>query len=138
MFKERLLERVFNLDNNPHYRMDAVTVDAEIKSVMKYIQNILSTKQGSAVISFDFGIPDITNFHDKSYGQYIKEMEGSLEKSILRFEPRLNNVQVIYDSKKENKSVTMHFKIEAEFANSDIPVVFETTINPDGKVAIYE
>lgn len=138
MFKERLLERVFNLDNDPQYRLDSVTADEQIKSVMNYIQNILSTKQGSAVISFDFGIPDVTNFHDKSYGEYIKEMENSLENSILKFEPRLSSVQVKYNSKKENKSVTMHFEIEAEFANLDTPIVFETTINPDGKVAIHE
>jgi len=138
MFKERLLERVAHMDENPSYRPDVLDADVELRSILKYVQNILSTKQGSAIISYDFGIPDVTNFHDKSYGEYIQEMEDSLVQTILKYEPRLTNVKVIYD-KKENKTTVMHFKIEAQLLNyENVPVVFETVINPDGKVAIYE
>jgi len=126
------------MDEDPSYRPDVLDADVELRSILKYVQNILSTKQGSAVISYDFGIPDVTNFHDKSYGEYIKEMEESLTKTILNYEPRLKNVKVIYD-KQEDKTTVMHFKIEAQLLNfDDIDVVFETVINPDGKVAIYE
>ena len=138
MFKERLLERVSHMDEDPSYRPDVLDADVELRSILKYVQNILSTKQGTAIISYDFGIPDVTNFHDKSYGEYIKEMEESLVKTILRFEPRLKNVKVTYDDQ-EDKSTVMHFKIEAQLINfDDIAVVFETVIKPDGKVAIYE
>ncbi len=138
MFKERLLERVSHMSENPSYRPDVLDADVELRSILKYVQNILSTRQGSVVISYDFGIPDVTNFHDKSYGEYIKEMENSLVKTILKYEPRLKNVKVVYD-KDENKTTVMHFKIEAQLRNyEDIPVVFETVINPDGKVVIHE
>ncbi|MBL0708344.1 MAG: type VI secretion system baseplate subunit TssE [Sulfurimonas sp.] len=138
MFKERLLERVANMDTDGSYRPDALSADIELQSILKYIQNILSTKQGSAVISYDFGIPDITNFHDKSYGEYTREMENSLINTILKFEPRLENVKVIYD-KKDEKTTMMHFKIEAQLKNyKNIDVVFQTTINPDGKVVVNE
>ena len=125
------------MDENPSYRPEVLDADVELNSILKYIQNILSTKQGSAIISYDFGIPDVTNFHDKSYGEYIKEMEESLTKTILTYEPRLKNVKVIYD-KQEERTTLLHFKIEAQLRNfEDIDVVFETVINPDGKVAIY-
>lgn len=138
MFKERLLERVARMDRDPSYRPEMLNADVELQSILKYIQNILSTKQGSATISYDFGIPDVTNFHDKSYGQYIKDMEESLIQTILKFEPRLENVKVIYD-KKDERTTMMHFKIEAQLKDyKDIPVVFETVINPDGKVVINE
>jgi len=138
MFKERLLERVSHMDENPSYRPDVLDVDVELKSILVYVQNILSTRQGSAIISYDFGIPDITNFHDKSYGEYIKDMEESLSKTISIYEPRLKNVKVLYDDK-ENKTTVMHFKIKAQLLNyKNMDIVFETVINPDGKVVIYE
>ena len=138
MFRERLLERVAHMDVDSSYRPDVLSADVELQSILKYIQNILSTKQGSAIISYDFGIPDVTNFHDKSYGQYIKDMENSLIGTIIKFEPRLENVKVIYDEQAE-KTTMMHFKIQAQLKNyKDIDVVFETVINPDGKVTINE
>ena len=138
MFKERLLERVAHMDRDSSYRPDALSADVELRSILKYIQNILSTKQGSAIISFDFGIPDVTNFHDKSYGQYIKDMEESLVQTIMKFEPRLANVKATY-VKDDNQTILMNFKIQAQLANhNNIPVLFETVINPDGKVVINE
>lgn len=138
MFRERLLERVSHMDMDPSYRPNVQSADAELRSILKYIQKILSTKQGSAIISYDFGIPDVTNFHDKSYGQYIKDMEDSLIGTIMKFEPRLQNVKVIYD-KQDEKTTMMHFKIEAQLKDyENIPVVFQTVINPDGKVEINE
>jgi type VI secretion system lysozyme-like protein len=138
MFKERLLERVARMDVDSSYRPDVLSADVELRSILKYIQNILSTKQGSAIISYDFGIPDVTNFHDKSYGEYIKDMEESLIGTIIKFEPRLENVKVIYDEQAE-KTTVMHFKIQAQLKNyKEIDVVFETVINPDGKVIINE
>ncbi|NOR57397.1 MAG: type VI secretion system baseplate subunit TssE [Sulfurimonas sp.] len=138
MFKERLLERVAHMDRDSSYRPDALSANVELRSIMKYIQNILSTKQGSAIISFDFGIPDVTNFHDKSYGQYIKDMEESLVQTIMKFEPRLANIKATY-IKDDNQTILMNFKIQAQLANhSNVPVLFETVINPDGKVVINE
>jgi len=138
MFKERLLERVSHMQSDSSYRPDVLSADVELQSILKYIQNILSTKQGNAIISYDFGIPDVTNFHDKSYGQYIKDMENSLIDTISKFEPRLENVKVIYDESKEKTSI-MHFSIQAKLKNyKDIDVVFQTVINPDGKVMINE
>jgi type VI secretion system protein len=138
MFKERLLERVAHMDRDSSYRPDALSADVELRSIMKYIQNILSTKQGSAIISFDFGIPDVTNFHDKSYGQYIKDMEESLVQTIMKFEPRLANVKAIYD-KNDDQTILMNFKIQAQLANhNNVPVLFDIVINLDGKVVINE
>ncbi len=138
MFKERLLERIVRMEKDPNYRPDVLSVDVELQSILEYVGKILSTKQGSAIISYDFGIPDVTNFHDTSYGEYVENMEKSLEKTIMRFEPRLSNLKVQY-AKQENQSTVMHFKIEAELSeHNNIPVMFETAIKPDGKVAIYE
>ena len=119
MFKERLLERVSHMQSDSSYRPDVLSADVELQSILKYIQNILSTKQGNAIISYDFGIPDVTNFHDKSYGQYIKDMENSLIDTISKFEPRLENVKVIYDESKEKTSI-MHFSIQAQLKNYKI------------------
>jgi type VI secretion system protein len=138
MFKERLLERISHMEGDPSYRPDAPDIEVELKSILKYVQNILSTKQGSAVIAYDFGIPDITNFHDKSYGEYIKDLETSLTKTIANYEPRLKSIKVIYDQQ-DGKTTVMHFKIKAQLSNyENIPIVFETVINPNGEVAIHE
>ena len=126
------------MEGDPSYRPDVPDVEVELKSILKYVQSILSTKQGSAVIAYDFGIPDITNFHNKSYGEYIKEMETSLAKTIANYEPRLKSIKVTYDQQ-DGKTTVMHFKIKAQLSNyENIPIVFETVINPNGEVAIHE
>ncbi|MEA1917806.1 MAG: type VI secretion system baseplate subunit TssE [Campylobacterota bacterium] len=138
MFKERLFERVMHMQEDSSYRPEVLSTSVELESILNYLQKILSTKQGSTVVSYDFGIPDITNFHDKSYGEYIKSMEDGLVQTITKFEPRLTNVKVIHDKKSEQSTI-MYFKIDAQLSsNTNIPVLFETVINPDGKVAVNE
>ncbi|NOQ30572.1 MAG: type VI secretion system baseplate subunit TssE [Helicobacteraceae bacterium] len=138
MFKERLFERVLHMQEDIDYRPEVLDTKVELESILNYLQKILSTKQGSTVVSYDFGIPDVTNFHDKSFGEYIKSMEDGLINTITKFEPRLTNIKVIHD-KKGKESTIMYFKIDAQLAsNTNIPVLFETVINPDGKVMVNE
>ena len=138
MFKERLLERIEHMEEDSHYRPDSVNIAVELRSILSYLQKILSTKQGSTLIAYDFGIPDVSNIHDRSYGQYIDEMEESLRKTIEQFEPRLTEVKVSHINENGQKTV-MYFKIEAQLTDhTNTPVLFETVINPDGKIAIHE
>lgn len=80
----------------------------------------------------------MSNIHDRSYGQYINDMEESLRNTITQFEPRLSGVEVKHIEEDGEKTV-MHFRIEAELTeHSETPVLFETVINPNGKIVIQK
>ena len=61
MREHRLLNRIRLINRNPSRR---VTEDPKemIRSIQDHLQRILNTRQGSAPIAEDFGVPDFTNF----------------------------------------------------------------------------
>jgi len=138
MFKVRLLERLSKMEENPEFDGMVESIDDELESIFEYLQKILSTKEGSTLIAYDFGIPDITNFHNKNYGEYINFLENKLKNSIEKFEPRLKNIKITYVDKYKDKSI-LNFKIEAQLSHIDnYSLIFDTIIRPNGEVEINE
>ena len=137
MFKVRLLERLSKIDENPSYSGIIANPKEEIDSIFAYLKKILSTKEGSTLIAYDFGIPDISSY-EENYGEYIRKLENKLKNTIEKYEPRLKNIKVKYIDKYKDKSI-LTFRIEAELANTEnYPLVFETKIKPSGEVNIDE
>ncbi|GAB6074656.1 type VI secretion system baseplate subunit TssE [Nautilia lithotrophica] len=137
MFKIRLLERLSKMEENPDFS-GIVTNEEELESIFEYLKKILSTKEGSTLIAYDFGIPDISNYHEQSYGEYIRSLEEKLKNTIEKYEPRLKNIKVKYIDKYKDKSI-LTFLIEAQLAhNEKYPVTFETQIKSSGEVDIDE
>ena len=137
MYDERLLERIRNLESNPDNRVER-SLTRKINSVINHLQNLLNTHQGSVLIADDYGIPDITNSHGEGITELTQRIENTLRQTILKYEPRLNKVQVKLLS--ENDDVlNMRFKLEAVLVDDNTtPVILETVVTSGGKVDISE
>jgi type VI secretion system protein len=138
MFKVRLLERISQMEIDPEFDGMILNVEDELNSIFEYLQKILSTKEGSTLIAYDFGIPDISNFHTQNYGEYVSFLEKKLKNTIEKFEPRLKNIKITYFDKYTDKSI-LNFRIEGELSHiKDYLLTFDTTIKANGEVDINE
>jgi type VI secretion system protein len=135
MFDERLLERIYNLENTPGTRVER-SYSRLTNSIIRHLQRMLNTHQGSVPIAEDYGIPDITNAPGESFGEMTRNIERNLQQVIMKYEPRLTNIRLSLTSDKDDV-LNVRFKLEAILAmDKTTPVVFETVISSDGKVTI--
>ncbi len=138
MNEKRLLERLRALDQNPDWRGRSEP-KAAIASILDHLGKLLNTRQGSTLISPDFGMPDFTGISGSLDTESLFHMEETLTKVITRFEPRLDQVKVSFDPAPD-KPFLIPFKLRATITaeNRRIPVVFETVLNPDGHISVLE
>lgn len=138
MLKLRLLERIRAMEKNPE-RRGRPDEAALVSSVMRHLVNILNTRQGSAQIAEDFGLPDFTNL-GASFGESaVPGIKASIKAVIDAYEPRLSSVIVDHIPQTDNPlAVIFTLRAELKTENKTIPVLFETIIDPDGKIRVKE
>jgi type VI secretion system protein len=139
MQNERLLERIRFIEENPDQRIrsDPAQITA---SVVRHLQRILNTKQGSTQIAEDYGLPDFTALVTSSFtSEGMKDLERSIREVIRKYEPRLSMVKVSTEPQKEN-AFSLYFKVDARLSTDkgDIPVVLQTVLTADGRMNIRE
>jgi len=138
MYQQRLLERIREVEKHPELRGNP-TPEVIVSSVMNHLRKILNTKQGTAPIDDDFGVPDFTNL-GSTFGQdTIPDIQRSIADVVHKYEPRLKGVNVTYLPQSADV-LQVAFKLEATILaeSREVPVVFETIIDPDGKVSVKE
>ncbi len=135
MREERLLERIRSWDRNPNLR-DREDPRKVVDSVLKHLQRILNTRQGSVRMAEDFGTPDFTDFLG-AFPDALRDIERTIRGTILKYEPRLRAVRVKFIDREED-ALFLRFQIIAELLtkNDKIPVLFESVVESDGKVKI--
>jgi len=136
MPQERLLERIRILDRNPDRRISR-NVHSVIQSVQLYMLRILNTNQGSAPISDDFGMPDITGLPASLSGDKIQELLLSIKRMLQKYEPRIRNIRINFLPSEEGE-LLLKYQLSCELADTDerVPVVFEIDMTPDGKINV--
>ena len=121
--------------------METVTPGAEevLQSVIDHITKIMNTRQGSTLISDDFGIPDFTGLGVDFSTDRIPAIEREIEKFISRVEPRLTNVRIRF-SPNEGKHFQLAFTLTADMTvdrdNQFIRLI--TEVNSMGRVSVSE
>ena len=68
----------------------------------------------------------------------VRDLARSIRQVIIKYEPRLSATVVESDPKGEDV-LQLHFKIEGKLVlenNVDFPVVFETVVDPDGRIQV--
>ncbi len=138
MYQLRLLERIREVEKHPEMRGNPPP-EVIVASVMNHLRKILNTKQGTAPIDDDFGVPDFTNL-GSTFGQdTIPDIQRSIADVVRKYEPRLQSVVVTYIPQSID-ILQVAFKLEAaiQTENRVVPVVFETVIDPDGKISVKE
>ncbi|SMF09423.1 type VI secretion system baseplate subunit TssE [Desulfovibrio gilichinskyi] len=138
MNEQRLLERIRLMEDDPD-RRDTVEAGQVIKSILSYLRMILNTRQGNAQIAPDFGVPDFTSMIGATGLDAVRDIEASMTEVILKFEPRLENVNISFIPD-EDMPLSLQFKLHAKLAleGQEMPVVFETVLDPDGRINVID
>jgi type VI secretion system protein len=130
----RLLERLRAYEQDPD-RRGVWNPDLVMSSVLEHLKALLNTRQGSAMIAKDLGLPDFTNmiraFDEMTYDELARHIEQVVEK----YEPRLTQTRIKV-LPKDDKVLKLKFKIEGKLRvpSADMDISFETVVDPEGKI----
>ena len=138
MREKRLLERLRSIEADPDWRGETDPKIA-ISSVLDHLGKILNTRQGSAPIAEDYGVPDFSSIASSFGTDSLPEIEDAISKVITKYEPRLVGVKVHFEPRPD-KPFMIAFKLMARVRveGREMPVVFETVLNPDGHITVVE
>lgn len=139
MNEQRLLERIRLMELDPDRRDVADPVQV-VNSILDHLRMILNTRQGSAQIAPDFGVPDFTAMVSAvGIIDSVREIEASLTEVILKYEPRLDDIKLDFNPR-DDSPLSLQFKLQAKLTleDRDMPVVFETVLDPDGRITIKD
>lgn len=138
MREKRLLERLRAIEQDPDWRGETDPKIA-ISSVLDHMAKILNTRQGSAPIAADYGVPDFSSIASSFGTDSLPEIEDAIGKVIGKYEPRLVNVKVNFEPRAD-RPFMIAFKLTANVRveGREMPVVFETVLNPDGHITVKE
>lgn len=137
MREERLLERIHNKEVDPD-RREGNDPARQVRSVLRHVQRILNTKQGSVLIAEDYGMPDFTDLPGAFSTEATHEVEKILRGVIQKYEPRLAKVRITFDPQKDDV-LSLRFKVQAQLAREGgESVTFETVVDAGGKITVRE
>jgi len=92
-------------------------------SIQDHLTRLLNARQGSLVHMPDYGLPDIAQLY-QSLPYSLDDLAAAIKQSILKYEPRLTNVQVSHRPVNKGDSI-IHIDINARLVNGQ-EVQFET------------
>lgn len=137
MLQERLLERIRRIEQDPEHR-GLVDPNQVAASIMLHLQKILNTRQGSAPIDDDYGVPDFTDLAASFSTEIVRDLVRAIKDVIQKYEPRLSTIKI--EVNPSGKDVLeLHFKIEGKMRmddNREMDVSFETIVDPDGRISV--
>ncbi len=135
MHQERLLERIGRLEESKGLQ-PLPAASRQLKSIIYYLDKLLNTRQGSALIASDFGVPDITNISGETVQETRQHLERIIQKVIEKYEPRLSHIKMSMQHD-DNNALSLRFRLEANLVDQEeIPVIFETVVSADGKISV--
>lgn len=136
MHEKRLLERIrdFEKDQDRRNEIDPAIL---LNSVLAHLRRMLNTKQGSVPIAEDYGLADITDMPGSFSPDNLTEIEAKITKVITKYDPRVAEIHVEF-AEKQDDSLALRFKISGKVNASDLnmPVIFESVVEPTGKISI--
>jgi type VI secretion system protein len=139
MFEERLTERIRNLEKGVGRSSEKDTARVT-NSILNHLRRLLNTRQGSVPIADDYGMPDFTSFLGENLTDQAEMISGLIRNMILKYEPRLGSVQVVFTPDKD-EVLSLRFKLQAEIMNlrdEKVALELETVISSDGKIRVSQ
>jgi len=119
---------IFSKDNNQ---------DGLAWSIRNNLKLIFNTRRGKLKFFPDYGVPDLSNVNkDKNLTQY----SFLIKETIKRYEPRLNNIEVMLDKNKDGVFIAS-FLLTAEMTTdgyNEYPVAFNIKATVEGQIDIKE
>jgi type VI secretion system protein len=120
-----------NPDEAGIHNFDHLSEEDKIRySVIENLRMVLSARQGSVIHLPDFGMPDILQLYFDS-GNSIDPIRQELRKVILKYEPRIGDVQVEkLDFNQESMRISL--KITAKIKDSQNKEILLTEFSTTG------
>lgn len=130
-----LLERI----DHPEYELiRKLTPDTDelSRSILRNLQNIFNTRQGSVLTLADYGSPDFNDLVDQ-FPDAIMEIRKSILYNVKEYEPRLKNIRVRHIPDEENP-LDLKFEIygQLNLSKSRASVAFTTIMGDSGRIKI--
>jgi len=97
---------------------------------------LLNTRQGSALIAEDYGIPDLNSVMHQS-DDPLGHLERSFAQVVSDFEPRLE-APLVRAQRDEESAGRFQFAIEGElrFEQGVLPVLYHTVMTSNGHIQV--
>ena len=101
------------------------------------LKKILNTKQGAVLIHEDYGLPDYTDIAGSFSSDKVQELEREINRVIKLYEPRLSDAHIEFEQQQDNV-LALRFKIKGRLKaeNQDLPIIFESVVQSDGKIVV--
>ena len=134
--EKRLLERISGWERG-HREGHQPLLDVLRGSISAHLIRILNTKHETVLIDPKFGLPDFSNFGGGGLESgSLDEVAFKIASMIERYEPRLQDVQVLFDERGPN-SVQMTFTISAmlKLDQGSQPFTLGAEIGSNGHIA---
>ncbi|MBU1169350.1 MAG: type VI secretion system baseplate subunit TssE [Proteobacteria bacterium] len=134
MREKRLFERIREWSYNSGKRHRVNSGD-HIISVVDHLKKLLNSRQGTTLMDIGFGMPDFTSLR-ATFPDSVRDIERSIAQTIERYEPRLNQVGVLFVDQDEH--LTLFFQIQATLISETEPlnIYLESTLDAGGKMAV--
>jgi len=135
MREERLTERIRSWKQAPD-RRGGRDPKRMIDSIIRHLERILNTRQGSVPIADDYGIPDFTDL-SSGFSDALRDLERTIRNTIQKYEPRLKSVRVKLIPQEEN-TLAVSFQIVGQLILEEEknPITFQSVMDSDGKFTI--
>ena len=135
MREERLTERIRSWKRAPNQRVGQ-DPKRMIDSIIRHLERILNTRQGSVQIADDYGIPDFTDT-SSGFSDTIRDLERTIRNTIQKYEPRLKSVRVKFVPQEETMlSVSFQIVGQLNLEEGKNPITFQSVMGSDGKFSI--
>lgn len=130
-----LLERIDHPESESIRKLTPDT-DELSRSILRNLQNIFNTRQGSVLTLADYGSPDFNDLVDQ-FPDAIMEIRKSILYNVKEYEPRLKNIRVRHIPDEENP-LDLKFEIygQLNLGNSRASVAFTTIMGDSGRIKI--
>jgi type VI secretion system protein len=108
-------------------------------AVIDNLEKLLNTRQGSSLSAPDYGTAELSELIH-SFPDALGIMQRSIKNTILKYEPRLKNVQVrSVEPEEESSGMYVFFEVTAQlvYPNGDRqPFRFSTSVDESSNVKI--
>ena len=136
MKEKRLLERIIGLQAETA-RTRLTQAEVLTYSIIEHLQRILNTRQGSALIDSDFGVPDFTNLAGSFATGETSQIIDNMTRMIARYEPRLKSPRIqVAEGSKEVLSLSFSLQGLVAIDDQEIPIHLATRVSSDGRVSL--
>jgi len=107
----------------------------ERESILNHLKVLLNARQGGSPSAEAFGIPDFADIVH-SFPVAIQTIQRSIKESILRFEPRLTQVNVRHVPSENPLVLRYEITAQAIRGNSRVPLKMTTQVSAGGHVDV--